>query len=245
MPMAAIKIFHRSRLVRSDGSRQPIAAGEMVLPVESIADRTIVHHNERAFKLTPKQFFANGREEAFPMPVARIHRTHLILWIAVACVLASLAPLAFALDSEPNRQTLRGLQGVKVLVEELSSDIERLGLTKNQLAADTEAKLRKAGIKVLTQEECLQTPGEPYLYVNININTGKPGDDKYSYSIDIGVIQNVLLQRDTRVKSYSVTWSTGGVGVIEKEFVGRLRASVDEVVNIFVSAFYSVNPKKK
>jgi len=149
------------------------------------------------------------------------------------------------LDSEPNRQTLRGLQGVKVLVEDLGSDIERLGLTKAQLTVDTETKLRKAGIKVLTQEECLQTPGEPYLYVNININTGKPGDDKYSYSIDIGVIQNVLLQRDPRTKSYSVTWSTGGVGIVEKESVGSLRTSVDEVVNLFVTAFDSVNPKKK
>jgi hypothetical protein len=215
------------------------------LAAEAIADRTIVHYNERRFKLLPKQFFANGRKEAFPMPVTRINRTALILWIVVACAFASFAPLALALDSEPNRQTLRGLQGVKVLVEDLGSDIERLGLTKSQLTADTEVKLRKAGIKVLTQEECLEAPGEPYLYVNININTGKPGDDKYSYSIDIGVIQNVLLQRDPRMKSYSVTWSTGGVGVIEKEFVGRLRASVDEVVNLFVAAFYSVNPKKK
>ena len=179
------------------------------------------------------------------MRASKMSGPPLLPWVAVACILTCFASPALGLDSEPNRQTLRGLQGVKVLVEDLGSDIERLGLTKAQLTVDTETKLRKAGIKVLTQEECLQTPGEPYLYVNININTGKPGDDKYSYSIDIGVIQNVLLQRDPRTKSYSVTWSTGGVGIVEKESVGSLRTSVDEVVNLFVTAFDSVNPKKK
>lgn len=179
------------------------------------------------------------------MPVGRTDRRTVILCVAILWAIGSPVSPALALDSEPNRQTLRGLQGVKVLIEDLGADIERLGLIKNQLQADVEATLRKAGIKVLTQEECYKTPGEPYLYLNININTGKLGDDKYSYSIDIGVIQNVLLQRDPRMKSYSVTWSTGGVGVIEKEFVGRLRESADELVKIFVNAFLSVNPKKK
>ena len=179
------------------------------------------------------------------MRVARTHRKTMILCVAVAWAIAAFVSPTLALDSEPNRQTLRGLQGVKVLIEDLGSDIERLGLIKNQLQMDLEAKLRKAGIKVLTQEECYKTPGEPYLYLNINVNTGKLGDEKYSYSIDIGVIQNVLLQRDPRMKSYSVTWSTGGVGTIEKEFVGRLQESVDELVKIFVNAFFSVNPKKK
>jgi hypothetical protein len=35
------------------------------------------------------------------------------------------------------------------------------------------------------------------------------------------------------------------VGVIEKEFVGRLRESADELVKIFIKAFLSVNPKRK
>jgi hypothetical protein len=180
-----------------------------------------------------------------PMLAGRTDRKAAILCLVILLAIVAFACPAFALDSEPNRQTLRGLQGVKVLIEDLGSDIERLGLIKSELQTAVEATLRKGGIKVLTQEECYKTPGEPYLYLNININTGKLGDDKYSYSIDIGVIQNVLLQRDPRMKSYSVTWSTGGVGVIEKEFVGRLRESADELVKIFVKAFLSVNSKRK
>jgi hypothetical protein len=160
-------------------------------------------------------------------------------------VVVGLFPSAFALNSESNRGTLRGLQGVRVLIEDLIPEVERSGLTKNDLQTFVETKLRKAGIKAFTQEECLGTPGEPYLYVLINLNTGKAGDEVYAFSIDVGVIQNVLLRRDPRMKSYAITWSTGGVGSIEKEFLNRLRDSVDDLVDIFINSYLSANPKSK
>ena len=163
----------------------------------------------------------------------------------VASLLLILAAPVFALDRESNRQTLRGLQGVWVLIEDLEPEIERSGLTKNQIQKDVEGRLREAGIKTLTQEEASKTPGEPYLYVNINLNAGKPGDETYSYSVDIGVIQGVRLQRDPRQKIHAVTWSTGGVGSIKKEFVNRLSDSVEDLVNVFVKAYLSMNPRKK
>jgi hypothetical protein len=42
-----------------------------------------------------------------------------------------------------------------------------------------------------------------------------------------------------------VTWSTGGVGSIEKEFVSRLSDSVEDLVNVFIKAYLSVNSRKK
>lgn len=179
------------------------------------------------------------------MPIHKKQKMYSKFCLVTAWIVFTFVSPTFALDSEPNRQTLRGLQGVRVLIEDLGPEIEAMGLTKNQLQTDVEAKLRKAGIEVLTQEECFRTPGEPYLYLNINLNTGKTGDDKCSYSIDIGVIQDVLLQRDPRQKTYAVTWSTGGVGTIEKESVIRLRDSVDDLVSVFMKAFMNANPKKK
>ena len=164
--------------------------------------------------------------------------------VLIALVLVLVVPFpstALALNSEVNRETLRGLKGVKVLIEELSSDIEKAGLARNQIQEIAETKLRKAGIRVLTQEECYKTPGEPYLYININLNPGKAGEEKYAYSIDIGVIQNVALERDPKQKTYAVTWSTGGVGSIGREFLSRLQESVEDLVSIFIGAFLSVN----
>ena len=164
--------------------------------------------------------------------------------VLIAFVLILVMPFPSAtlgLNSEMNRETLRGLKGVKVLIEELSSDVEKAGLARNQIQGIVETKLRKAGIRVLTQEECYKTPGEPYVYVNINLNPGKAGEGVYGYSIDIGVIQNVALERDPKQKAYAVTWSTGGVGLIGREFLSRLQESVDDLVGIFIGAFLSVN----
>ncbi len=150
-----------------------------------------------------------------------------------------------ALDSEINRATLRGLAGVRVLVEDLAPEIETSGLTRDKLQGQIEQKLKNAKIKVLTQEECLKTPGEPYLYIILNANAIRPKGDAYAYSIDIGLIQNVVLQRNPTLKGYAITWSTGGIGSIEKEFLDRLRESVDDLVNIFVQAYLNENSKKK
>ena len=45
-----------------------------------------------------------------------------------------------------------------------------LGLTQAQVKTDVELQLRKAGVRVLTEEECRTTPGHPYLSVDISIS---------------------------------------------------------------------------
>ena len=71
-----------------------------------------------------------------------------------------------------DRDTLRGLDGVFVLVEEIEPEIERYGLTKQALQTDTELQLRQYGIKVLSRVERLAAPGSPYLYVNVGVKIG-------------------------------------------------------------------------
>jgi hypothetical protein len=161
-----------------------------------------------------------------------------VLWI---CILVA-SPL-FALNSEMNRSTLQGLKGFKVLVEDLAPEVEREGLVKDPLQKGIEDKLRAAGIKVLTQEEAAQTPGEPYLYVNINVTLPKGEEAVCSYSIDFALIQNVTLVRNPKQTTYAITWSTGGVGLIGKKSLGELKESVEELVEIFIKAHSSVNPK--
>ena len=68
----------------------------------------------------------------------------------IALVLVCVIPSALALDTNANRETLRGLKGVRVLVEDFASEVEKAGLTKNQLQPHIEDRLRRAGIKPLT-----------------------------------------------------------------------------------------------
>ena len=166
----------------------------------------------------------------------------LIVLLVIVLTLTLQSPL-FAINGKSNRATLRGLSGVGVLIEQLAPEIEREGLIKNQLQIEVELKLKMAGIKVLTREECLKTPGEPYLYVNVNVNIAKTESDIYPYSIDVLLMQKVSLLRDPKQTTYAVTWSTGGVGSIEKSILSQLRTSVEEMVDLFIKTYLSENPK--
>jgi len=166
------------------------------------------------------------------------------LSLLVTVILMLVASPLVALNSEMNRSTLQGLKGVRVLVEDFAPEAEREGLVKNQIQKDVEDKLRAGGMKVLTQEEAVKIPGEPYLYVNLNINFSKEEEEVCSYSIDIALIQNVNLVRNPKQTTYAITWSTGGVGLIGKKSLSQLKESVEDVVDIFMKAFFSVNPKK-
>ncbi len=166
------------------------------------------------------------------------------LMILIVMILSfGLASSLSAVNGKSNRATLRGLGGVGVLVEQLPGEVEAEGLTRNQLQKEVESRLRSAGIKVLTREECQKTPGEPYLYININVNIAKTESDVYPYSIDAVLIQKVSLLRNPNLTTYAVTWSSGGVGSIAKEILGQLAGNVEGIVDLFIKAFLSENPK--
>ncbi len=166
----------------------------------------------------------------------------LILLMVVAMILTLDSPI-FGVNGRSNRATLRGLKGVGILVEQLPPEVEREGLVRNQLQVETESKLRMAGVKVLTKEECSKTPGEPYLYININVNLAKTESEIYPYTIDAMLIQKVSLLQAPEQITYAVTWSTGGVGSIGKPILSQLRESVAEVVDLFINAYLGENPK--
>ena len=72
---------------------------------------------------------------------------------------------ATAADSDWQRETLRGLKGVQVLVEGLSPELRDANLDATMVQNDVELKLRQAGIKVVTKTESSTTPGMPALCI--------------------------------------------------------------------------------
>ena len=157
------------------------------------------------------------------------------------CIVLALVSRSHALNTGANRLTLKGLQGIRVLVEDVASEIEASGLTKDKLQGNVESQLKKAGITILTEAEVLKTPGEPYLYININAAPGKVQPNLYSYSIDIAVIQNIVLERDPKANTYGITWSTGGVGITEKDSLNQLGESLVSIIDVFIESFQSAN----
>ena len=83
-------------------------------------------------------------------------------------------------DGDFARATLRGLQGVFVLIEDLSPESERAGLTAQQRQTDVEEQLRHAGMPVLTQEQAFRVQGAPYLYVYCNLTDKSAIDSPFA-----------------------------------------------------------------
>src|SRR5262245_4397032 len=74
--------------------------------------------------------------------------------------------------AEP-QDTLHGLKGIMVFIEDIESEVEDHGLTKMLLKKEVESRLRQAEIPVLTADEAFNTVGKHYLYLNLTThNTG-------------------------------------------------------------------------
>jgi hypothetical protein len=168
-----------------------------------------------------------------------------LLVIAVACV-CLLGPVRAvpAADSETSRKTLAGLQGVYVLVEELQPNIvkfsDKFSFSKDQLQKSVDLKLRGAGIKVLSRDEWLQTPGRPILYVAVNTHQR----EKYwwGYDIRVELHQTASLEAIPATRAFVATWSTNMTGTVNIGTLNTLNEQARVLTDIFINAFVSANP---
>jgi hypothetical protein len=160
----------------------------------------------------------------------------------LAMVLLVAVSAAAAQDDESERQSLKGLKGVNVLVEDLKAEAERDGLKQTSIQTDVELKLRQAGIAVLTKAEAPAAPGAPCLY--ISVSTSQSGS-LYGFSIKVELKQNVRLDRDPSMWLPGVTtWSVDAVGTVGREKLRNLRDGIKDYVDRFINAYLSVNPKR-
>jgi hypothetical protein len=147
---------------------------------------------------------------------------------------------SWALDSERTRATLRGVQRVEVVVERLEPDVERAGLTQQQLQIDVELQLRKAGIRVLTQREALAVPGQPYLYINANVVPRSGELTAYSISVELEQLASLETNGSLAIAS---TWSAGSTGSVGSERLDFIRGRIKDRVDEFINAYLSVHPR--
>jgi hypothetical protein len=176
------------------------------------------------------------------------HPIRKIEYLAIVALLLTLAiGSVSAVDSEQTRKTMAGLQGVYVLVEELQPNIQKyaskLDLDKASLQKRAESQLHEAGIRVLGREEWLKTPGRPVLYINVNTHE----QEKYwfAYNIQVELQQVAAMEASPAIKSLVGTWSVNIAGMVNIGSVNALKDRVKNLMDIFITAYLSANPKKK
>ncbi|MGE5840341.1 MAG: hypothetical protein ACM34H_10425 [Deltaproteobacteria bacterium] len=163
-------------------------------------------------------------------------RRIVVLVTAFAVVFLCIMPLAFAEDKEITRTTLRGIKEVNVVIESIEPEIEKLGLTQAQVRADVEGKLRGANIPVAEQIE----RGRPAVYLYVQVMRPEKVDRLF-YSISLSLLQNVVLERDPKVKTNTDTWQVRVLGM--SSGTDAIRSEIRSLMDQFIEDFRKANQK--
>lgn len=160
--------------------------------------------------------------------------------IVVVLILGSME-IVQALDTG-SRESLRGIPGVAVVVEDIGSDASADGLSQDAIQAAAELILRSKGIRVLTNVERTRLGSAPYLY--INVNTLKEELGLYAYAVNIDLKQVVGLLRMKGTHSWGATWSASVVGTVGEANLHQIIADgVEPLVKDFANDFLLINSR--
>ena len=157
--------------------------------------------------------------------------------------LALIPAALLALDNKQTRESLKGLTGFAVEVEDVGLKTKPMGVDPVKIKATVEAKLKGAGIKVLSADESLKAPGAPHLAVNLDSLVGK--DNSVSFELTLSVLQGCTLARDPNIKlPICATWTRGRVGHAGSGVGAFIDQQIATEVDTFLKAYAEVNPKK-
>jgi hypothetical protein len=166
-------------------------------------------------------------------------------------ILVMALPLFFPNQSFPLScaESLEGLKGVEVIVEELKSELEDFNLTATQIQKEVEVKLQNAGIQVLSKEENekIQPLRKPYLYLKVNSYKLPWRRSSFAFCIDIALNQQVMLRENPELKKtifYSPTWYKSEVGGVTGKDIGEIIEVVKTLTEKFIGAYQTANSKR-
>ena len=152
------------------------------------------------------------------------------LLIAAVCAF----PAADPGEDLTEKETLRALDGVMLIVEKLHENAKRIQLSGETLEKDVTEKLKAAGIKRLSSDERLADERRPYLYINCHIMYVE-SIKLTSFSIDVEVHQRVSLANGK--KAQGLTWAKSYLGIQSQANAARkIRDVVAEYVDEFIAA---------
>jgi hypothetical protein len=152
----------------------------------------------------------------------------------LAVILFSSVATAAAQDLSVDAASLKGINGIQVVVEEPDDSGKALGLSRDAIQGDVELKLRSAGVRVVSGRDNFGSPGSPFLHVDVM------AIDRTTVA-SIELCQNVHLMRN-REFSVGTTWSRR---MMETNATAETtRNLIKDEVDFFLKDLLSVNSRK-
>ena len=139
-----------------------------------------------------------------------------------------------------DRESLRRLPGVEVMVETFLPEEEAAGFSRDAVRAVVELVLQSNGVRILSGSERFQTTSAPFLYVKVNPlkhNTA----ELYCLAIEVELRQEVSLINRPEQRMSARTWNRVQVALIGEQITGRVTELVEPLIKQFANDFLTVN----
>ncbi len=178
----------------------------------------------------------------------KLRRFAVVTGIMIGSILLGLPSVVMSEASiglDLGRQSLRGLEGVHIIVRKLPAEIESQGLTQKGLQEEVQSKLNQAKIKVLSAREAIFSEGSPSLDLDVKISELKNPCEKlsgYIYTIGVRLTQAVILGRDPKIALHADTWKFEDYGQASK--LDEVRGKIKEMIDTFVSSYQAANAEE-
>ncbi len=168
--------------------------------------------------------------------------------LAAACLLAITSRTA-GQEVDWEAESLRGLDGLFVLVEDLGDEEQEGGLTEDALHTYLEMRLRQARIPVLSKTELVESERRSYLYLNV---FGRRVAGMWVYRLDLRIKQRACIEGGLEGQkgllasaggcSLLMTWDRGGLFTARGSLPDSVRENLAELMDELVNDYLAVNP---
>jgi hypothetical protein len=165
---------------------------------------------------------------------------HVVMTIILVLTCLTLST-AQAEASTDQRESLRELSEVVVVIEKISPDAQADGLSEEAIRTAVELILRSSGIRVRTLSERPMTPSAPYLYVLVSTYKN---EFLYAVNARVELDQKISLVHRPQYTMAATTWARNWIGVVGQTKMREVISSIIEPqVKEFVNDFLAVNPR--
>jgi len=139
------------------------------------------------------------------------------------------------------KESLRGLSGVRVYVHPVAKEVEAGGLSTAQIQNAVEKQLRAAGISI--QSEPQAADGSAMLMVVVGV-VKRPAEEAYLFDVEVSLLQAVHLTRREDPEPFPAqTWGQKALGITGPKRMDLILEPLKARLGDFVNDYLSVNPK--
>lgn len=141
------------------------------------------------------------------------------------------------------RESLRGLTEVFVMVDVSTSGPERDGASEQAIRTAVEAILRSSGIRVLTRDE--GRTGLPAAILNINADAVQSSPASvYGFNVTAVLYQQVRLANRPEVDTPAITWGKSITGAVHSQSLKpHVIRDAESIAKDFANDFLAMNTR--